>query len=80
VKTPRDLSGADLARALRPLGYEVTRQHGSHLRITTQLNGEHHQVVPNHSPIKLGTLKSILRSVAAHHRMSAADLMTKLGW
>jgi predicted RNA binding protein YcfA (HicA-like mRNA interferase family) len=42
MKIPRDLSGADLAKSLRQLGYTVTRQHGSHLRITTQVGGEHH--------------------------------------
>lgn len=78
MKTPRDLSGQELAKALRKLGYVVTRQHGSHLRVTTQHGGEHHEVVPNHSPVKLGTLKGILRNVAQHHRMSVAELMETL--
>ena len=78
MKTPRDLSGPELAKALRKLGYTVTRQNGSHLRVTTQQGGEHHEVVPNHSPVKLGTLKSILRSVAQHHRMGMAELMEAL--
>ena len=78
MKTPRDLSGAELAKALRKLGYTVTRQTGSHLRITTQEGGEHHEVIPNHSPIKIGTLKSILRNVAAHHRMTTSHLLELL--
>ncbi len=78
MKTPRDITGAELAKALRELGYTVTRQTGSHLRITTQQNGEHHEVVPNHSPIKVGTLRSILRNVAEHHRMSVPDLIERL--
>ena len=78
MKTPRDLSGHELAKALRKLGYVVTRQHGSHLRVTTQQGGEHHEVIPNHSPIKLGTLKGILRNVAQHQRMSVAELMEAL--
>ncbi|NOS71513.1 MAG: addiction module toxin, HicA family [Verrucomicrobia bacterium] len=78
MKTPRDLSGAELAKALRKLGYVVTRQSGSHLRITTQEGGEHHEVIPNHSPIKIGTLKSILRNVAFHHRVSVPDLIQLL--
>jgi predicted RNA binding protein YcfA (HicA-like mRNA interferase family) len=36
MKLPRDVSGPDLVKALRKLGYEVTRQKGSHIRITTQ--------------------------------------------
>ena len=63
---------------MRKLGYTVTRQSGSHLRVTTQQGGEHHEVVPNHSPIKLGTLKSMLRNVAQHHRMSVPELMKML--
>ena len=78
MKTPRDLDGQELAKALRKLGYVVTRQSGSHLRVTTQQGGEHHEVVPNHSPIKLGTLKGILRNVAQHHGMSVAELIETL--
>lgn len=56
MKLPRDVSGPDLIKALRKLGYEMNRQKGSHMRVTTQLDGEHHEVVPNHHPIKTGTL------------------------
>ena len=35
MRLPRDLSGNDLAQALRKLGYQVTRQTGSHIRLTT---------------------------------------------
>ena len=78
MKIPRDLSGADLIKALGILGYVVTRQQGSHLRITTQQHGEHHEVVPNHRPIKLGTLQSILRNVARHHGMTVQELIAQL--
>jgi predicted RNA binding protein YcfA (HicA-like mRNA interferase family) len=78
MKTPRDLGGLELAKALRKMGYVVTRQSGSHLRVTTQAGGEHHEVVPNHSPIKIGTLKSILRNVAAHHRMTMPEVLERL--
>ena len=78
MRIPRDLSGADLAKSLRQLGYSVTRQHGSHLRITTQVGGEHHEGIPNHRPVKLGTLRSILRNVAAHHGMSVAQIIELL--
>ena len=78
MKTPRDLSGAELAKALRKLGYVVTRQTGSHLRVTTQEGGEHHEVIPNHSPVKIGTLRSILRNVANHHRLSVPEVLQRL--
>ena len=78
MKLPRDLNGSDLAKALKILGYEVTRQKGSHIRITTQVNGTHHEVVPAHKPIKPGTLSSILTSVARHHQISTAELIERL--
>jgi predicted RNA binding protein YcfA (HicA-like mRNA interferase family) len=79
VKIPRDLSGSGLAAALRVLGYERVRQDGSHIRLTTQQGGQHHLTVPNHSPIKLGTLAGILKAVAAHHKLTVQELGRKLG-
>lgn len=78
MKTPRDVSGAELAKALRAFGYERIRQDGSHIRLTTHNDGEFHVTVPNHQPIKVGTLKSILKLVAEHHKTSADDLIRLL--
>jgi predicted RNA binding protein YcfA (HicA-like mRNA interferase family) len=49
VRLPRDVSGDDLAKALGELGYRVTRQTGSHFRLTTLEGGEHHVTVPRHA-------------------------------
>lgn len=46
VRLHRDLSGRDLARALRRYGYEVTRETGSHMRLATEQGGEHHVTIP----------------------------------
>jgi predicted RNA binding protein YcfA (HicA-like mRNA interferase family) len=46
LRLPRDVSGDDLAKALSDLGYRVTRQTGSHLRLTTFEGGEHHVTIP----------------------------------
>lgn len=78
MKLPRDLTGQQLAKSLRRFGYEITRQSGSHLRITTQLGGEHHEVIPNHSPIKIGTLQNILKNISAHHGISLVELVAEL--
>ncbi len=78
MKLPRDVDGVSLVKALRVLGYEITRQKGSHIRLTTQIGGEHHEVVPLHRPIKPGTLASILKSVASHHQVTTEDLIRKL--
>jgi predicted RNA binding protein YcfA (HicA-like mRNA interferase family) len=79
MRTPRDLSASDLEKALKGLGYEKTRQKGSHIRLTTNLDGVHHETIPNHDPIKIGTLSVILKSIANHHRMTVSELMEKLG-
>lgn len=65
-RLPRDLSGDDLAKALQELGYRVTRQSGSHMRLTTQTGGEHHVTVPRHKPLRVGTLNAIVGDVASH--------------
>ena len=78
MRLPRDVSGASLLSSLRRLGYEAVRQRGSHVRITTQVNGEHHEVIPQHNPIKAKTLLSILKSVAQHHGMTVDDLLSEL--
>jgi predicted RNA binding protein YcfA (HicA-like mRNA interferase family) len=67
-----------LIQALKVLGYEPARQTGSHIRITTQRDGEHHEVIPNHKPIKVGTLQSILSSIAKHHKITVEELLRYL--
>ena len=75
MKTPRDVSGADLAKALRAIGYERVRQDGSHIRLTTNTDGQFHVTVPNHQPIKVGTLRSMMKLVAKHHKMTPDELL-----
>ncbi len=78
MKLPRNLSGADLAQALKKLGYSVTRQAGSHMRLTTQQQGEHHVTIPCHDPVRVGTLASILAEVADHFGLSREELVDRL--
>lgn len=78
MRLPRDVSGSDLAKALRALGYTPTRQAGSHLRLTTFVGGEHHVTVPVHKTLRLGTLASIVDEVAKHLAVSRADVVEKL--
>lgn len=78
MKLPRDLSGEDLAKALTRFEYVVDRQTGSHIRLTTQLNGEHHITVPAHNPLKVGTLNAILREIAEHFDLTRDQLLSQL--
>ncbi|MBK9214323.1 MAG: type II toxin-antitoxin system HicA family toxin [Chloracidobacterium sp.] len=78
MRIPRDVSGGELVKALKVLGYVQTRQTGSHIRLTTSENGTHHITVPYHQPLRIGTLASILDDIAAHHKMSRSELLLLL--
>jgi predicted RNA binding protein YcfA (HicA-like mRNA interferase family) len=78
MKLPRDVSGEQLIRELRKLDYVATRQRGSHVRVTTRRNGEHHEVIPRQQSLKPGLLLSILKSIAAHHRLNVQQLIELL--
>ncbi len=78
MRLPRDLTGAQLTRALDSLGYRPTRQTGSHVRLTCISPVQHHVTVPRNDPLRIGTLAAILAEVAAAHRLSREELLHKL--
>lgn len=78
MKLPRDLDAADLSRRLARYGYSVTRQTGSHLRLTTTQGGEHHVTIPAHGPLRVGTLNGILSDVAAHLKKPKGEFLKEL--
>ena len=57
MKVPRDVNGSEAARALKRLGFEQIRQTGSHLIMRKE---NRTVVVPQHKPIKPGTLKGVI--------------------
>ena len=78
MRLPRDLSGAQLIRALSKLGYEPTRQTGSHVRLSCQSPAQHHVTVPMHDPLRIGTLASVLTAVAEAHGLTRDQLLLRL--
>jgi predicted RNA binding protein YcfA (HicA-like mRNA interferase family) len=79
LKLPRDLSGEELARLLRRFGYEVTRQTGSHIRLTSAIKDfEHHLTVPAHKELRVGTLAQILTDAASYLQMTREQLAEDL--
>jgi predicted RNA binding protein YcfA (HicA-like mRNA interferase family) len=81
MKLPRDLSASDLEAALRrAFGYEFSRQVGSHRRLTTQTGGQHHLTIPNHDPLRPGTLRAILGEVMEYHRLTREQVLKQLGF
>jgi predicted RNA binding protein YcfA (HicA-like mRNA interferase family) len=78
MKVPRNLSSDRLIQLLSTFGYKATRQTGSHIRITTQENGQHHVTIPAHDPLKIGTLNAILRNVAEHFSLTKDELLERM--
>ena len=78
MRLPRDVSGRQLAKRLATLGYVVTRQKGSHIRLSTMLGGEHHVTIPDHESLRVGTLRSILGYVAVHFGTTINELGSEL--
>jgi predicted RNA binding protein YcfA (HicA-like mRNA interferase family) len=78
MKLPRNIGGQSLVNGLRRVGYEVTRQKGDHVRLTTHRNGQHHVTVPLHDPVKVGTLASILDGTASHLKMDRDELLNQM--
>ena len=76
-KLPRDLAGSDLVKALGRVGYRVTRQTGSHVRLTTEHPSQHHITIPAHDPLKLGTLAAILGDVAQNLHFDRDELLER---
>jgi predicted RNA binding protein YcfA (HicA-like mRNA interferase family) len=78
MKLPRDLTGMEFARMLQPLGYIITRQTGSHLRLTAHNTETKHITIPNHNPLKIGTLSAIVSEVADQLSVSKQQLVDRL--
>lgn len=78
MRPPRDVSGDDLARRLARLGYQTTRQTGSHLRLTTDRNGRHHITIPRHAALRIGALAAVLAELESHHNLDRAALLELL--
>jgi predicted RNA binding protein YcfA (HicA-like mRNA interferase family) len=78
MKMPMDISGQELIRYLKPYGYHISRQSGSHIRLTTDQHGQHHITIPDHKPLKIGTLSAILIDIAYHFNKSKEQLIQEL--
>lgn len=79
MKLPRNLGGKKLATLLSNYGYQVTRQTGSHIRLTSNLKGiEHHITIPQHKPLRIGTLSNILSEIADYLDIESNKLAEEL--
>jgi predicted RNA binding protein YcfA (HicA-like mRNA interferase family) len=73
------VSGKDLIKFLKGLGYVVIRQKGSHVRLRRKNHlGEHNITVPEHDEIAKGTLNDIISKVSLWVNIPREELMERL--
>ena len=79
MKVPRDLSGAQLIKVLcRDWAYRQVNQEGSHVILQTEMPGHQRLAVPNHNPLRVGTLNAIVRTVATHKGVDREAVLNSL--
>ena len=79
MKIPRDVSGTHLADTLcRRWRYASVHQVGSHIILETSEPTHQRIAIPDHHPLRLGTLISILRTVAQHKGVTRDAILASL--
>ena len=74
-KLPRDLDAIDLIKILNHYNYIVVRQTGSHIRLQSSKTNKS-ITIPNHSPLKVGTLNSILNDICIQTGKSKNEILS----
>ncbi len=78
-KIPRDISAKKLIKALNKFGYKITRQVGSHVRLSSDIKGSSHNItIPLHKEIKIGTINNILNDLSEYLKIDKQELIKKL--
>jgi len=76
MKIPRDLDGRTLVRVLcRDWDFRLVHQSGSHIILQTETPSHQRIPVPDHTPLRIGTLNNILRLVASHKGVNREELL-----
>jgi predicted RNA binding protein YcfA (HicA-like mRNA interferase family) len=78
MRIPRDITGKKLIKKLSVFGYKITKQTGSHVKITTIQKGEHHCTIPLHNPLKVGTLNAVMKDISKHIEIPKSELIKEL--
>ncbi len=79
MKIPRDAGYEDLINSLKRIGYKISRQSGSHIRLSAEIKGKTHNItIPAHNPIKIGTLNAILNELSNVLEIPKNELIEKL--
>ncbi len=57
---------------------DISSTQESHIRLTTIQQGEHHITIPNHNPIRFGTLSSMITDIANHFKKTKGEIAEEL--
>jgi len=79
MKLPRDLNGPAFAQFLcRHWNYVIVHQTGSHIILETEIPAHQRIAIPAHKNLRVGTLHSIIKSIAEHKKISRQDILRQL--
>ena len=79
MKLPRDLSGAELIKLLcKHFDYRRVNQEGSHVILETSEPRQHRISIPDHAPLRIGTLNAILWAIATVKGVEKEDILRHL--
>ncbi len=79
MRLPRDVHGRGLANHLiRRWAFREVRQTGSHIILRTEEPFGLTISVPAHKPLRLGTLRGLIDTVAEHKNVEATDIFSEM--
>ena len=78
AKIPVNIKGSDLIKKLKKVyGYEKVHQVGSHIKL--KIDGKQPITIPDHNPVRKGTLESIIAQLATYQNKSYDTVQAELG-
>lgn len=79
MKIPRNINSDNIIQLLKKYDYKITHQTGSHIRLTSNLEGtKHHIAIPGHKDLKVGTINNILSDISKYLEIEKEILIKNL--
>ena len=79
MKIPRDVSSDKIVQLLKKYEYKITRQTGSHIRLTSNIKGtEHNITIPKQKGLRIGTLNNILSDISRYLEIDKESFIQNL--
>ena len=76
MKILRNLKCTELVQTLcKTWDYKIVNQEGSQMILETETPSHHRLCVPDHNPLRVGTLNSILGAISRHKGTTKPDIL-----